>query len=448
MNRSQISALLAIAISLIGAPGTRVFAATGPDIVVETAKCSPENGFTADQIQQTLLAELQMAAPDSSGLISSPSVTAACVNQHEVAGIWLNAPGSADALTGIDILSSRAAFFGIQLTAAGAQNAVSTVWNQTPHVYDDSGNPDANGDNFLTGHTLTYNAAKAVVTLTANGHNHVSPGVDPTFKINFIDSLSITANEPSCYHNVSFSYDANVLWAAMAFFPLPFSAVPIDAILSDFGSASGDLLGDPDLQQISIGCFFSAFVPAEFLIPGTSTKIVFAYQAVTTSSADGIVFLTTNMADAPHLAPRAPAILPEAPFIAPVEVSSAGAPIAARLAVKLIDLRQQGTTPLTVHWSSTGKVDSPGVVCHRSSLTTTVCTQTNGGLYNLVTFPALPGNRRAVGAQTQIGTVTVTATDADNITATNTLGVWAKVIPDPVGTAKPATDPAKPIERE
>lgn len=430
----QASGLAGLAaICIIGLGSMPAVAASPPDITVQVLACLPFNGLTADQLKTNLLAELQAFAPSSGGLIKSPDVIPACVGGHEVVGIWLHGPGSANTLKGLNILAPKLAFFGIQLTASGATNSVANIWNQDPHRLDDSGNADRRGNIELKGTTLSFTPAKAEVTLAVNGEYYISPGISPTFKISFVDDLSIIANEPACTHSQAFSYQANALWAGLSFLPLPFTAVPVDEIEAAFDSESGELLGDPELQAISIGCYFASLVPAEILLPGTSEKIAFAYDSVSVNPVDGIVFFSVDENNVPHMAARQPAVLTAVPFVAPVEKSEAAGPVSARLLVKLHDLRQgTGSEPqIKITWTSTGKVDS----------------NADGGLYGLVTFPALPVNRRSVGAQTKVGTVTVSAVDADGIKGTGTFDVFAQVIPDPIGIAKPPTNPVKPIER-
>jgi len=435
-QRESLAAVLRSAQCLSGPPlSTQSDGGGGssppPDIVIQTIACLPIGGFTRDDLVNQLSARLQTASKSFPDLIPAPNVQSDCVGGKETSGIWLSTAGSTSALQGIDILSSRGAVFAIQLTAAGAQNVVANLWAQQPHVWNDNGDPDPNGANIFTDFAIDYTPAKDEVTLAINGHHHISPGLDPGLKISFIDDLGILSNEPTCAHQTKFDYDANVLWAGLAFMPLPFSGAPINEIEAAFGSAGHSITGNPQWQKISIGCTFASLVPTQILLASTPTqsagKLVFAYKTVSTDGTDGIVFSTPDLGDLPHVVARQPAILPNPAFVAPVKKSLVAGRVSARLSVTLRDLRADDNGSIPITWTSSGQVLSTA----------------NAGLYALVSFAPLPANRRTVGMTTKVGTVTIKATDADGLTANPTLDVYAHVIPDPSGDGKPISKKLK-----
>jgi hypothetical protein len=245
-----------------------------------------------------------------------------------------------------------------------------------------------------------------------------------------------TEGRPECTHRVKFDPDVNRFWAGFAFMPYPFNGALFSETLARLGYAQNRIFSSSELMTNQPGCLITSLVPSEIALtrpPGkkrgerwvreAARKVVFRYDRVRVDDS-GITFATTDIQRLPHLEDRNAEVRwllgPEVRVFA----RDTAKRVPVRAAVELRDMRP----PVRITWSVPGgRVDS---------------TPPNDPSYALVSFPALPPNRRALGLRTPLGSITVRAVDADDLTATAAMSFTALTVGNP--PPPPDPDPRKP----
>jgi hypothetical protein len=426
-RRAALSAwMMASALAFAG-----IAEAAPPDITFQAAACLVAGSDELVELQtdlQTIVQQAQTSRPD---LFSNPSSQTGCIGGRETIGIWLAADSAPADLAGVDILTSRGALMAVQMNSVTAKSLVATEWSRyqadNPHPGYDYG-----------GFDIAYDDQKKTVKTTFHAHKL---GVQVT--IDLVDTLAVTSDGfPSCSTITTFHKDANLVEALIGFLvPIPIDGgldLSVEGLLfgaeESFYTASNDAISGSGL-----GCAFAALIPTTILTPAnaaasppkTPGKLVFAFRQLSLSPTDGMTFFTQNPADVPtSIQPRNPMVL-AAPFLTYVYASgTSAAHISSRLSVTLRDLRPDAGRPIHITWSAqSGKIVSVA----------------DGGTYALATFGAIPAAQRHVGGRTKLGSVTVTATDADNVSASATFPVFAQVENDPAGP--PPKNVGKPTMR-